>query len=118
MFLIESLLHDLARIRLLAYLYFERSVKFGIFGIDQSHADTLMSGYRLITCCNVSHFLSVCHYSITIAGNGFVCKFYTNHSTCRSCRFLLDECLLADKFRLIQLAEHAQSCHNRSYLVA
>ena len=68
MLVIETLLADSSWESLFADLYLHRSVEGSILTVYQCHADTLVGGDGMVTCCDLANHVAVFQYAIAMTG--------------------------------------------------
>ena len=105
MFVVESFLYHCAGERLLAYLYFHRCAESGVLCVYQRHAHALVRRYGMISGCHFPDLLALFQYRISVARNGFVCKFYAYNLACYALRLLFKQRFETNEFRIVELAE-------------
>ena len=99
---VERLTPDL---NLHAVVQLERSVY-------QSHGTTLIHRNETIARSDHTDRLAILEHCVAMTGHSFVVKLYAAQPLCHAISLLLDKCLFADEFWLIQFAKHAQARHN------
>ena len=116
MLVVEFFLDHYAREGLLADLNLERSAEFGGCGIHQGHAYTLAGGNGVVACGYLTYLFPVLQYGVSMPWDSLPFQFDADDTAGDTLCLLLHQGILADKFRLVEFAEHAQTRHHRGNL--
>lgn len=116
MLIVKLLLHHLSGERLFAYLYLYGRVEGGVSRVDECHADALVCRDGVISGRHLPYLHSVLEHGVSVAGYRLVGEFYAHELPADALRLLTDKGLAADKLLLAELAEDAESGHDRRYV--
>lgn len=72
----------------------------------------------MVACRYCTDHIAFAYNIVSVARNGVSLKLYAHYLAAYALGLLCGNGFLAYEFRLVQLAEHAQTCHDRAYVFA